>query len=103
MDSIRCAKVGGIVCHAGSVGDEDGFRELAPMEGIPHTVRVIGYRGDADDFMQTPLRSLMEHVAKGRLPLITAGLFSLDQIADAHRYMEQNHGDGKVVIMVSHG
>lgn len=103
MDSIYCAKVGGIVCHAGSVGDEYGVRQLKPMEHIPDTVSLTSYCGDANGFVRTPLQILVENVASGKLPLIIAKSFSLDQIADAHRYMEQNHGDGKVVITVPHG
>lgn len=99
LDSLRCAKQRGIVCMTGMVGDagsQEGFR---PMEAIPSTVCLTSYHGGAEDFMKTPLEELVEKIASGQLPIQVGKLFGLEQVAEAHRCMEENKAGGKIVIL----
>lgn len=50
--------------------------------------------------MQTPLDKLVQKIASGQLPIPVGKTFPLEQVAEAHRCMEQNKGGGKIVILM---
>jgi NADPH:quinone reductase-like Zn-dependent oxidoreductase len=100
-DSIQCVKRHGIVCMAGMVGDKWWLDQFSPMDVIPTAVCLSTCSGAADDFMQTPLQSLVEQVEAGSLRIQVGRVFHLDQIAEAHRCMEENTAGGKIVVLTS--
>lgn len=98
-DSLRCARLGGIVCMTGIVGNAwtlDGFN---PMEFIPTAVCLTAYAGESEDFMRTPLQELVDQVAAGTLRVPIGRVFPLAEIAEAHRVMEENSAGGKIVVL----
>jgi NADPH:quinone reductase-like Zn-dependent oxidoreductase len=99
LDSLRCAKPRGIVCITGTVGEARSLQGFAPAEAIPSTVYLTSYHGGAESFMQTPLQTLLEKIAAGRLPIQVGKLFTLEQVREAHQCMEENKGAGKIVIL----
>jgi NADPH:quinone reductase-like Zn-dependent oxidoreductase len=100
-DSLRCAREPGIVCMMGMVGDKWAFDNFSPMEVIPTAVCLTTYDGGAADFMRTPLQQLVEKVEAGTLRVHVGKVFHLDEIADAHRWMEENKAGGKIVVLTS--
>jgi NADPH:quinone reductase-like Zn-dependent oxidoreductase len=100
-DSLQCARQHGIVCMTGMVGDKWWFDHFAPMDIIPNAVNLTVYSGGAEDFMRTPLQSLVEQVEGGTLHIHVGRVFHLDQIADAHRCMEENSAGGKIVVLIN--
>lgn len=100
IDSMNCAKEGGTVCAAGMIGGESSFAEFNPMQLIPRGVKLMNYCGTADDFMRMPLQKLVEAVLDKTLYFPIAKTFPLDQIVEAHRYMEANITCGKIVITI---
>ncbi len=99
-DSLRCAAPGGLVCMTGMVGNTWSFPDFSPMEVIPSTVGLTIYSGGVAEFMQTPLDDLLAQVADGRLHVAAGPVFRLDDIAEAHRCMEENRAGGKIVVLV---
>jgi NADPH:quinone reductase-like Zn-dependent oxidoreductase len=99
-DSLLCAKHGGVVCLAGMVGGGYAFDHFVPLVSIPNGVSLTSYCGDVVDWMNTPIARLAGAVEKKKLFLPFARSFDFDDIAAAHRYVEENHGKGKVVIIV---
>ena len=99
LDSLACAKPGGVVCMTGIVGNKWSFDAFTPMEAIPTAVCLTTYAGEAADLMRTPLTDLAAQVAAGTLPVQLGPTFRLDQIADAHRCMEDNRAGGKIVVL----
>jgi len=98
-DSLNCAKIGGIVCMTGIVGNAwtlDGFN---PMEFIPTGVLLTSYSGGSDDFMNTPIAELAERVGSGEMRLQIGKVFKLEEIVQAHEMMEQNKAGGKIVVV----
>jgi len=83
----------------GMVGNKWSFDDFSPMEVIPTAVSLTTYGGDAEDFMLTPLQDLVEKIAAGQLPVQIGKVFRLEQIADAHRCMEENKAGGKIVVL----
>jgi NADPH:quinone reductase-like Zn-dependent oxidoreductase len=98
-DSLRCAKQRGIVCMTGMVGDKWSFDDFAPMEVIPTAVCLTTYDGGPADFMLTPLQELVDQIASGTLRVQVGRTFRLDEIVEAHRYMEENRAGGKIVVL----
>jgi NADPH:quinone reductase-like Zn-dependent oxidoreductase len=99
LDSLRCAKEGGVVCMTGIVGNKWSFDNFAPMEAIPTAVRLTSYAGESADFMRTPLQELVEQIASEALIVQIGKVFHLDEIVEAHRCMEENKAGGKIVVL----
>jgi NADPH:quinone reductase-like Zn-dependent oxidoreductase len=99
VDSLRCAKQGGIVCMTGIVGNKWTFDNFDPMGVIPTAVCLTCYAGEAEDFMHMPLEDLVEQVAAGRLQVQVGWVFRLDEIVEAHRCMDENKAGGKIVVL----
>jgi NADPH:quinone reductase-like Zn-dependent oxidoreductase len=100
-DSLRCTKQRGIVCMTGMVGNKWTFDEFDPMEVIPTAVCLTTYDGGAEDFMLTPLEELVDKIANGQLPIKIGKVFRLEQIVEAHRFMQENKAGGKIVVLTS--
>ncbi|MDF2118684.1 zinc-binding alcohol dehydrogenase family protein [Roseiarcaceae bacterium H3SJ34-1] len=99
VDSLLCAKQGGIVCMTGIAGNQWSFREFTPMEVIPSAVCLTIYSGRADDFMRTPLQSIVDQIAAGSLHVEIGKVFRLDEIVEAHRCMDDSQAGGKIVVL----
>ncbi len=99
LDSLRSTKPKGIVCMTGMVGDQWLLRDFSPMGAIPTAVSLTTYAGGAADFIRTPLQVLVQQIEKGALRLQVGQVFSLDQIVEAHRCMEENRAGGKIVVL----
>jgi NADPH:quinone reductase-like Zn-dependent oxidoreductase len=98
-DSLCCAKPRGIVCMTGMVGNKWSIDEFSPMDDIPTAVNLTTYSGGADDFMLTPVDKLARQIASGTLHVQIGRVFRLDEIAEAHRCMEDNKAGGKIVVL----
>jgi NADPH:quinone reductase-like Zn-dependent oxidoreductase len=69
------------------------------MDVIPTAVSLTTYDGGPEDFMRTPLEELIEQIAAGTLRVNVGKVFHLDEIAEAHRCMEENKAGGKIVVL----
>lgn len=99
LDSLQCARPGGIVCLTGMVGDQWALHDFSPMDAIPTAVSLTTYAGGAEDFMRTPLQDLVAEIEAGTLTLRIGATFELDDIVEAHRCMEENRAGGKIVVL----
>ncbi|RYE53271.1 MAG: NADPH:quinone reductase [Hyphomicrobiales bacterium] len=99
-DSLLCADRGSLVCMAGIVGNTWTMPNFAPMDAIPNRVALTSYSGEPEDFMSMPLQDLLDDIAGKRLNIKIGRVFSIDEIVDAHRCMEANAAEGKIVILV---
>ena len=99
IDSLNGTMAQGVVCMTGMVGDQWSFRDFSPMGAIPTAVSLTTYAGGTEDFIRTPLQELVQQIEKGRLRPQVGRVFSLDQIVEAHRCMEENKAGGKIVVL----
>ena len=99
LDSLRCAAPKGIVCMTGMVGGRWELDRFSPMAAIPTSVRLTTYAGGAEDFAATPLQAFIDELQAGRAKLPLGPVFHLDDIARAHRCMEENRAAGKIVVL----
>ncbi len=98
-DSLRCTKANGIVCMTGMVGNKWSLDNFSPMESIPTAVSLTTYDGGPDDFMKTPLQSLIAKIESGQMKVQVGKIFRLEQIVEAHQTMEANSASGKIVVL----
>jgi len=98
-DSLHCTKQGGITCMTGIVGNKWSLEDFSPMELIPSGVCLTSYGGGAAEFMETPFDELARQVAAGSLNVQIGKVFRLDEIVEAHRVMEENTANGKIVVL----
>lgn len=99
-DSLKCAGPGGIVCMTGILGNAWTLKEFTPMGDIPHTVRLTVYTGEAKDLSAGLLQEFVDGVASGKNQIKIDRTFAIDEIVEAHRYMESNQASGKLVVLV---
>ena len=99
MDSLRSTAVHGAVCMTGMVGNSWEIERFSPMGFIPTAVNLTTYAGGAEDFIDTPLQAFVDAVEAGTAKIRTGPVFSIDDIVDAHRMMEENRAAGKIVVV----
>lgn len=99
QDSLNCATECGTVCMTGIVGNKWSFDTFRPMEVIPTAVSLTVFAGNVGDFMRAPLGDMANNVANGTLRVQVGAVFSLDDIVEAHRCMEENRAGGKIVVL----
>ncbi|TKA74534.1 hypothetical protein B0A49_02985 [Cryomyces minteri] len=81
----------------GMVGNKWSLDNFSPMGSIPTSVCLTTYAGDSSDFMATPYEELLQQVKAGTLKVHVGKVFTLDEIVEAHRCMEENKAGGKIV------
>ncbi|MHC8949863.1 zinc-binding alcohol dehydrogenase family protein [Sphingobacterium hungaricum] len=99
VDSLHCVAPGETVCMTGMLAEEWSFTDFAPMESIPATVRLTTY--DSGQFRVEPVhfQEFINSIEKGNLSPIIKRIFKLDELAEAHAFMENNSGAGKIVVL----
>jgi NADPH2:quinone reductase len=76
-------------------------RRLLPIGYIPNGVRLTAYGGESTDLPAEAFQRYVDLVAAGNLPIRIDRVFTLDQIAEAHRVMENGDAVGKLVVRIS--
>ncbi len=99
LDSLRCAARFGSVCMTGMVGNAWGLDQFSPMGAIPSTVNLTTYSGGPQEFIDTPLQSVVNDIEGKRLAPRIGRVFQLDDIVAAHRCLEDNAAGGKIVVL----
>jgi NADPH:quinone reductase len=100
---VSCAPAGR-VCEAGWLGG------LAPIEFNPLTQMPSGVQyslfasflfGTAEfPLTEVPLQTIVDRVAQGTYKAKPARVFRFEEIQEAHRLMESNQANGKIVVVV---
>ncbi|MFV2055311.1 MAG: zinc-binding alcohol dehydrogenase family protein [Thiohalomonadales bacterium] len=99
VDSLQCCATFGTVCMTGVVGNAWQLDKFSPMDAIPHAVSLTIYSGGSEEFIQTPLQTLVRDIEAGRMSAGIGCVFQLDDIVEAHRCMENNVAGGKIVVV----
>jgi NADPH:quinone reductase-like Zn-dependent oxidoreductase len=100
-DSLAAAGVRGVVCQTGILGNSWVLENFEPLQDIPSTVRLTIYEsGTATAETATDaLQRIVDGVASGIYRPNLDRVFRMDQIVEAHRYMEENRARGKLVVV----
>lgn len=97
-DTLGCTRVHGVVCFTGMLSNEWTVKDFYPIEYIPRGVRLTAYGGDANDLPGAVLQDFLDAVEAGEATVPVDRRFTLDQIQEAHAYMEAGQATGKLVV-----
>jgi NADPH:quinone reductase-like Zn-dependent oxidoreductase len=102
LDSLRAVRPGGVVCNTGILGNAWIIDRFEPLEDIPSTVKLTTYGSSTTsaDRSTAVLQTIVDGVAAGRYRPNIEQVFRFDEIVAAHRFMEENRGSGKLVVVV---
>ena len=98
-DTLRCTRVGGVVCFTGMLSNVWTVDEFYPIEYIPTGVRLTSYGGDASDLPRPVLQGFLDDVAAGKIEVPIHKVYQLEDIVQAHTDMEENRATGKLVVV----
>lgn len=97
-DSLKCLAPKGMVCMTGILGNEWTMKEFTPMGDIPSLGRLTVYMGESKNLSKELLQEFIDEVERGTITLNIDKVYSIDQVAEAHQYMEDNKAKGKIVV-----
>lgn len=100
LDSLQCARPGGVVCMTGILGGQWELASFRPMGDIPTGVRLTSYSGGASDISREELQRYVSMVERGDLAIRTGPVWSFDQLPLAHQAMDENRANGKMVVVI---
>lgn len=100
LDSLQCARPGGVVCMTGILGGQWELPSFRPMGHIPTAVRLTSYSGGAGDISRQQLQHYVSMVERGQLEIRRGPMWSFDQLPVAHQAMDDNRANGKMVVVV---
>lgn len=98
-DSMKCVKAGGCVCMTGMLAEAWTIPEFAPMEFIPATVNLTIYDTGQVRVEGKYLQDFIIDIEKKLISPVIKRVFNLEEIVDAHSFMESNAGGGKIVVL----
>ena len=106
LDSLAMARRGGRVCvvglldHVGSIADFNPMFQM-PHVGVHFSCFVSWAYGAAEyPLSDVPFQAIVDRVAAGAFKSKPAKVFRFEEIADAHRLMESDQANGKIVVRV---
>lgn len=99
IESMNLLNKHGIVCVTGILGKKATMDNFYPIKDIPSGVYLTGFVSNSPS--QELIDALFSHIKQQGIQPVIAKIFSLDQLADAHRMMESNEANGKIVIIVN--
>jgi NADPH:quinone reductase-like Zn-dependent oxidoreductase len=100
-DTLRATAVHGTVCFTGMLSDAWTIPDFYPIGYLPNGVRLTAYGGESSDLPAEAFQRYVDLIASGKLPIRIDRVFGLDEIADAHRIMENGDAVGKLVVRLS--
>jgi NADPH:quinone reductase len=89
------------VCFAGLLGNAWVLPNFEPLEMLPNSVWLTTYDSghvtatNASDALQT----IVSRIEEGRYKVSIDRVFTMDQIVEAHQYMEAGKATGKLVVL----
>lgn len=98
-DTLAAVRVHGVACVSGMLSNVWTVPDFSPIDYLPRGVRLAGYGGDASDLPASVLQDFLDDVAAGRATVPRGRTFRLEEIAEAHRLMEEGHAGGKLVVL----
>ncbi len=97
-DSFAHLNPGGIVCSTGELGNQWYLPQFDPIMDIaPNSYLTSFYSGNVDE---AKLNDLLRLIEKHHISVKPTRVFRLDQVADAHRYLEGHRSFGKVIVRI---
>lgn len=103
LDSMAMVRRGGRVCLAGFLGGLAPIASFNPLLQMPSGVNFSFFGSfvfGAPEFpvSDVPFQAIVDRVAAGKYQAKPARVFPFEEIQEAHRVMESNQANGKLVV-----
>ncbi len=76
------------------------MREFTPMGDIPSLGRLTVYMSESGTLTRESLQEFIDAIELGKMKVCIDRVFRLNEIEEAHQYMESNQAKGKLVVLV---
>jgi NADPH:quinone reductase len=105
LDTLAIPRRGGRVCMAGFLGGLAPIKDFNPLLEMPSGVHFsffgsFHYGTPGFPLSDVPLQKIANDVASGRFKAKPSKVFRFEDIAEAHKVMEQSQALGKLVVKV---
>jgi NADPH2:quinone reductase len=105
LDSLRTARRGGRVCEAGFLGGLGPIKDFNPLLQMPSGVHFSFFGSFMFGTKEYPLsdipfQKIVDRVADGAYKAKPSKVFRFSEIQNAHRLMESNQANGKIVVVM---
>lgn len=106
LDSLGSLRRGGRLCLAGFLGGLSPISSFNPLVQFPSGVHFsffgsFVYGAPEFPLSDVPLQTIVDRAAAGVYKAKPVHVFSFDQIEEAHRLMDSNQANGKIVVTVN--
>jgi NADPH:quinone reductase-like Zn-dependent oxidoreductase len=104
LDSLAAVKPDGRVCMAGFLGGGEPLHSFDPLLHMPSGVHLSFFAsaftfGNADyPLADIPFQTVVDRAESGVYRAKPARIFGFEEIREAHRFMETNQANGKIVV-----
>jgi NADPH:quinone reductase len=104
LDSLVMLRRGGRSCLAGWLGGLDPIRDFNPLLQVASGVYLTFFASfvfgtPGFPLSDVPLQQIAADAAAGRLDVKPTRIFRFEEIREAHRVMEANEAEGKIVVV----
>ena len=103
LDSLRMTRKNGHVCLAGFLGGHApvSFEWVTNLPFGVHLNSFASFALGTKDFplSDIPMQQIIERVAEGTYQARPVKVFPFEKLSDAHRLMESNNANGKIVVV----
>jgi NADPH2:quinone reductase len=104
LDSLTLVRRGGRLCLAGWLGGLDPIPEFNPLLQMASGVHFSFFGSfvfgqESFPLSEVPLQDIVKMVADGKFEAKPSHVFHFDDIQEAHRVMEGNEANGKLVAL----
>lgn len=99
QDTMQALRVHGIACFTGMLSNSWVISDFYPIEYLPRGTRLTAYGGGAADLPTSELQDFLAAAAGDPRLIPLDRTFLMDQIAEAHAYMEEDRATGKLVVL----
>lgn len=90
----------GGVCMTGILRNKWTMKDFMPLRYIPSTFKLTVRVVDFNKLREGLLKFFIIELEAGHIHLNINGVFGLNQVVEAHQYMEGNRAKGKVVFRI---
>jgi NADPH2:quinone reductase len=104
LDSLALPRRGGRVCVAGALGGLEPLGAFSPVFQVPGAVHLSAFGSflfgtPQFSLSEIPFQAIVDKAAAGTYRAAPARVFRFEEIQDAHRLMESNGANGKLVVL----
>ncbi len=97
-NSISHMSKGGIICSCGQLGYQWYLEEFDPIVALSNNIYLTTfYSGNVS---QLQIQELLDYVDDNKVTIPKPKVFKLEEVADAHIFIEGYKGFGKAVVLV---